>query len=320
MVGRSKPQTILTNVGPLKTRVFWHPSSAAHDTGLGHPESPRRIEAVMSELRAPNASAFTDLQHADPAEESAIIRVHPPDHVEKLQLVSAHGGGRLDQDTVMSAESWQAATHAAGAAMAAVDSALSGVPAFAAVRPPGHHALATTAMGFCLLNNVVIAARSAIDDHGLDRILIIDWDVHHGNGTQDLVQEDVRIRYVSLHQWPLYPGTGRAEERGVGNVFNVPRPPGLPRDTYVRDLNEAVERATDSWTPQLILISAGFDALMGDPLAGFTLEPEDYATWIRTFRSAGAPIAAVLEGGYVPGRVATATRVTVQEMAVSGAD
>jgi acetoin utilization deacetylase AcuC-like enzyme len=220
----------------------------------------------------------------------------------------------------MSAQSWTAATHAAGAALHAVESALDGVPAFAAVRPPGHHALARTAMGFCLLNNVVIAAYAAIADHGVDRVLIVDWDVHHGNGTQDLVHDDQRIRYVSLHQWPLYPGTGRAEERGVGNIFNVPRPPGLPRATYVRDLSEAVERATEGWTPQLVLISAGYDALMGDPLAGFTLEPEDYAAWIRTFRTMGAPMAAVLEGGYVPRRVAEATAVTVRELADTGSD
>ncbi|MBI3983577.1 MAG: histone deacetylase [Gemmatimonadetes bacterium] len=180
---------------------------------------------------------------------------------------------------------------------------MAGVPAFAAVRPPGHHATADEAMGFCLLNNVVIAARAALDEFGLARVLIVDWDVHHGNGTQDLVEREPRIRYVSLHQWPLYPGTGRADERGVGNVFNVPRSPGLPRATYVADLDHAVARATDGWIPELILISAGFDAMAGDPLAGFTLEPEDYALWLRSWRGLGAPIASVLEGGYVPARI-----------------
>jgi acetoin utilization deacetylase AcuC-like enzyme len=160
-------------------------------------------------------------------------------------------------------------------------------------------------MGFCLLNNVAVAAAAA-RAAGAARIAIADWDVHHGNGTQALVERDDRIRYVSLHQWPLYPGTGLEHERGVGNVFNVPRPPGLPRERYVADLLRTVERATDGWAPELILVSAGFDALAGDPLAGFTLEPEDYATWIRAWRPLGAPIVSVLEGGYVPHRLADA--------------
>jgi acetoin utilization deacetylase AcuC-like enzyme len=204
----------------------------------------------------------------------------------------------------MNAASLRAARLAAGAAVAAAEAALAGAPAFALVRPPGHHATADRAMGFCLLNNVVIAARWVMERHGLERVLIIDWDVHHGNGTQALVERDPRIRYVSLHQWPLYPGTGRADERGVGNVFNIPRPPGRPRAEYVDALDTGVRRATDGWTPQLVLLSAGFDAMAGDPLAGFTLEPADYATWVTRWREIGAPIASVLEGGYVPVRIA----------------
>ncbi len=170
-------------------------------------------------------------------------------------------------------------------------------------------------MGFCLINNVVVAARSALDDHGLERVLIIDWDVHHGNGTQALVQDDPRIRFVSLHQHPLYPGTGRSEERGVGNVFNVPRPPGLPRATYLADLNTAVDEATSGWEPELVLISAGFDAMAGDPLAGFTLEPPDYAIWIHDWQRLGAPLGAVLEGGYVPERIRLAAGEMVRALA-----
>src|SRR3989304_3923586 len=141
--------------------------------------------------------------------------------------------------------------------------ALPGGLAFAAVRPPGHHALADEAMGFCLINNVVVAARAALEEWGCRRVLIVDRDVHHGNGTQALVEQDARIRFVSLHQWPLYPGTGRADERGVGNVFNVPRPPGLPRERYVEDLDQAVRSATDGWLPDLVLVSPGFDAMAG---------------------------------------------------------
>ena len=291
----------------MVVRILWHPSSLSHDPGPGHPESPVRLQVLLDRLRAYDPPDVMDWIEAEPAAESAILRVHQPGHVERLRTVSALGGGRLDADTVISAGSFAAAVHAAGAALDAVRLAVAdGTAAFVPVRPPGHHATADAPMGFCLLNNVVIAARSAIDDYGLQRVLIVDWDVHHGNGTQALVERDGRIRYVSLHQWPLYPGTGLDHDRGVGNVFNVPRPPGLARPQYVADLIHAVDRATDGWCPDLILISAGFDALAGDPLAGFTLEPDDYATWIRAWRALGAPIVSLLEGGYVPHRVADA--------------
>jgi acetoin utilization deacetylase AcuC-like enzyme len=152
-----------------------------------------------------------------------------------------------------------------------------------------------------------VAAYAAIAE-GCERVLIVDWDVHHGNGTQAIVERDARIRYVSLHQWPLYPGTGRADERGVGNVFNVPRPPGLPRRDYVEALHGAVAQATAGWRPDLLLISAGFDAMAGDPLAGFTLEPEDYAEWVTRWGELDVPLASVLEGGYVPPRIAAAAQ------------
>ncbi len=294
--------------------VVWHPSSLVHDTGLGHPETAARLRAILDELRS---APFADrlLWHeALPAPEGALLRAHSANYLNFLRQTAARGGGRLDPDTVMSEKSWEAAIHAAGAAMEAARLALEGTPAFAAVRPPGHHATRDRAMGFCLINNVVVAALTALEELGAARVLIVDWDVHHGNGTQDLVESEPRIRYVSLHQWPLYPGTGRAEERGVGNIFNLPRPPGLPREKYVADLLEAVDRTTDGWKPDLILISAGFDALAGDPLAGFTLEPEDYATWVRRWRRLGVPIASVLEGGYVPSRIRLAAAAHLQAL------
>ncbi len=243
-----------------------------------------------------------------------LSRVHTPDYLAMLAGVALRGGGRLDPDTVANESSYTAARFAAGAAVHAARLALCGNNSFAAVRPPGHHATATDAMGFCLLNSVVVAARTALEESGVARVLIIDWDVHHGNGTQSLVERDERIRYVSLHQWPHYPGTGRAEERGVGNVFNVPRPPGLPRHKYVDDLNAAVELAVIDWRPDLVLVSAGFDGLAGDPLGGFTLEPEDFASWIETWRQIGPPIASVLEGGYAPPRVALAAAAHVRAL------
>ncbi len=260
----------------------------------------------MTALEPQVAAGRIGLVEAPAAEREALARAHTESHLDRIYSVAQQGGGRLDEDTVMGPGSLEAALRGAGATMEAARSALSGTPAFAAVRPPGHHATPDSAMGFCLFNNVVVAARAAMKEMELARVLIVDWDVHHGNGTQDLVEQDARIRYVSLHQWPLYPGTGREDERGVGNVFNVPRPPGLPRAAYVRDLTEAVERATDGWSPELVLLSAGFDAMAGDPLGGFTLEPEDYAQLVTTFRTLGAPMASTLEGGYAPARVASA--------------
>jgi acetoin utilization deacetylase AcuC-like enzyme len=290
----------------VNLNVVWHPSSLDHDPGPGHPESAERLRTVLHVLRAPPLAERLRWHVAEAASDAALLRVHTAPYLRLLADVAAQGGGRLDADTVMSGASYVAARYAAGAAMRAAELALNGEPAFAPVRPPGHHALADVAMGFCLVNNIVVAARAALDEWGAARVLIVDWDVHHGNGTQALVAGEPRIRYVSLHQWPLYPGTGRAEERGVGNIFNVPRPPGLPRERYVADLDDAVCAATEGWRPDLLLISAGFDALAGDPLAGFALEPEDYATWVTRWRRLGAPIASVLEGGYVPQRLSAA--------------
>jgi acetoin utilization deacetylase AcuC-like enzyme len=287
----------------MNIHVVWHPSSLDHDPGHGHPESPERLHAILDLLRAPPFAELVVWHEAEEASQEALTRVHTAPYLRLLADVATMGGGQLDADTALNGASLRAAKHAAGAAMQAAMLALDGQPSFAAVRPPGHHALADAAMGFCLINNVVVAARSALEDRGASRVLIVDWDVHHGNGTQALVDGDARIRYVSLHQSPLYPGTGRAQERGSGNVFNVPRPPGLPRERYVADLDDAVTAATDGWHPDLMLISAGFDALAGDPLAGFTLEPEDYRTWVMRWRRIGAPIASVLEGGYMPQRL-----------------
>jgi len=283
--------------------VFTHPSCLKHDPGSGHPETSARLSAVLRRLQGEPGVA---LREAGPAARDSLLAVHPAGYLATLESLSAKGGGALFLDTVMSRDSWSAALGAAGAALAATAHAAKGQGhAFAAIRPPGHHALAGKGMGFCLLNNVVIAARQA-QAAGLKRVLIIDWDVHHGNGTQALVETDPTIRYVSLHQYPWYPGTGAADERGVGNVFNVPRGPGKPPSLYVGDLWAAIAAATAEWTPDLLLISAGFDALAGDPLGGFTLEPEHYAEWTTRLRQhlPSAPIVGLMEGGYVPERLA----------------
>jgi acetoin utilization deacetylase AcuC-like enzyme len=239
--------------------------------------------------------------------------VHPRAYLDGLAALAGRGGGMLDPDTVLNAASWEAALGGAGSLLDATRYALeSGRHAFVAVRPPGHHALASRAMGFCLLANVVIGAREA-QALGRERVLIVDWDVHHGNGTQALVENEPDIHFVSMHQWPWYPGTGPADDRGPhGTVWNVPMPAGLPREEYVRAFEGAIDAATRGFVPDLILISAGFDSLAGDPLGGFTLEVEDFESLTHSLVAranswCGGRLVSALEGGYAPDRLAQAS-------------
>jgi acetoin utilization deacetylase AcuC-like enzyme len=290
--------------------VYTHPDCIRHDPGPDHPETPARLAVTLARLaRDPRA----ELREARVGRREELLLVHPEGHLVRLEAMSHVGGGVLSLDTVASGASWDAVLGATGAVAAAMDHALSGTGhAFAAVRPPGHHALAHRAMGFCLVNNVMVGARRA-QRMGRDRVLIVDWDVHHGNGTQALVEHDEMLRYVSLHQHPWYPGTGMAEERGVGNVFNVPRGPGAPAERYVEDLWAAIVSATDRWSPDLVLLSAGYDAMLGDPLGGFTLEAEHFAVLTLRLRERlpAVPIVGLLEGGYIPDRVAQGVAATV---------
>ena len=254
---------------------------------------------MLEALRAPALAPSITWVEAAPAGRTPLERVHPAAYLDDLAALAAAGGGAIDADTYLGARSWESVLASAGVAVQGVEEGLRHGTAFAATRPPGHHALAARAMGFCFVNNIVVAARDA-QAHGAAHILIVDWDVHHGNGTQALVEQDASIRFVSMHQYPWYPGTGAAVERGVGNVFNVPRPPGLPRAQYVGDLLAGVDAALSDWTPDALLISAGFDSLDGDPLGGFTLCPDDITTWIEALRTRmqGRPVIALLEGGY----------------------
>lgn len=304
------------------TVVVWHPACRKHYGGAGHPERPQRVEAVLDALRAPDLESFITWVEAVPATRAPLERVHPAEYLDRLEAMAARGGGTLDADTFLGPSSWESVLASAGVALGAVELGIKHGTAFGATRPPGHHALATQAMGFCFLNNVVIAARHA-QALGCARVLIVDWDVHHGNGTQALVEADPSIRFVSMHQDPWYPGTGAVDERGVGNVFNVPRPGGLPRATYVRDLLAAVDVALDdsgdrgNWTPDALLVSAGFDSLAGDPLGEFTLEPEDIAVWTTALRERmrGRPVIGVLEGGYRLEGLAAGARAHVRALA-----
>jgi len=250
--------------------------------------------------------------------------VHDPAYIRAVKEVVEQGGGRLDADTVASSGSWDAATAGAGCVLTAVDLSVSGVHtrSFSAVRPPGHHAVYNRAMGFCLFGNVALAAHYARKKHGLQRILIVDWDVHHGNGTQALVENEPDIHFVSLHQWPWYPGTGAADDRGpYETVWNVPKPAGLARSEYVSALESGIDAATKGFVPDLILISAGFDSLDGDPLGGFTLEVDDFVGLTRSIVARAdswcdGRVVSALEGGYAPDRLAQAA---VHHLAALGA-
>ena len=292
-----------------------HSDCGRHDTGWGHPEHVGRLRAIPRALREDpelfHALTHVEGRHATPDE---LTLVHDAAYVRHVQQVALAGGGRLDADTVMSEGSWDAATASAGCVLDGVDMSFDGRAArsFSAVRPPGHHALASRGMGFCLFGNIALAAHYARERHGIARVLIVDWDVHHGNGTQALVEREPDIHFVSMHQWPWYPGTGAAEDRGPHRtVWNVPMPAAQPRDRYVVAWMRAVDAATAGWQPELVLVSAGFDSLNGDPLGGFTLEVDDFVSMTRDLVSraeswCGGRIVSALEGGYAPERMAEA--------------
>lgn len=289
-----------------------HADCGRHDNGWGHPEHVGRVRAITSALKYhPELFMSLELLEGRHATDEELALAHDPAYIARVRELAASGGGRLDADTVVSEGSWDAARAGAGSVLDAVARALDGrnPRSFCAVRPPGHHALRDQGMGFCLFGNVAIAAHAALRA-GASRVLIVDWDVHHGNGTQALVEHEERIRFVSMHQWPWYPGSGAADDRGpLGTVWNVPMPPGLPAAKYLEALLAAVDAAAADWTPDLVLVSSGFDAMARDPLGGFTLEVEDVATLTRALvaravRWCGGRLVSALEGGYDPERVA----------------
>lgn len=299
----------------MQAAFISHSDCGRHDTGWGHPEHVGRLRAITRALRN-DPELFQNVaqiegRHATVEE---LSRVHDVAYVESVRSIAEAGGGRLDTDTVASEGSWDAGAAGAGSALVAVDLAFSGthVRSFVAVRPPGHHALQDRSMGFCLFGNVALAAKHARDIHGAQRVLIVDWDVHHGNGTQALIENDPGIHFVSMHQWPWYPGTGAADDRGPkGTVWNVPMQSGLEPGDYVKALLGGVEAATRNFVPDLVLISAGFDSLAGDPLGGFTLRIPDFEMLTDELVARAeiwckGRLVSVLEGGYAPDQVAAA--------------
>ena len=292
-----------------------HADCGGHDTGWGHPEHVGRLRAIPRALRE-DVELFHLLDHRESRHATAneLALVHDAAYVARVEAMANDGGGRIDADTVVSPGSWLAATAGAGAILDGIDAAFGAGPvrSFCAVRPPGHHALRATGMGFCLFGNVALGAHYARARHAAERVLIVDWDVHHGNGTQALVEHTADIHFVSMHQWPWYPGTGAADDRGPHrNVWNVPLAGGLPRARYVDALLSAVDAATVGFTPDLVLISAGFDSLAGDPLGNFTLEYDDFDRFTHELVSragqwCGGRVVSSLEGGYAPDRLGTA--------------
>ena len=304
-----------------------HPSSLRHDTG-SHPERAARITAIEQELGARDWLGW-EVRESQPADAALVEAVHPARYVRAIDEFCAAGGGNLDLDTVVSVDSFEAAMHAAGGAAQAVDAVLDRhAPVAASLhRPPGHHAEVARAMGFCLFNNVAIAARHAIDRHGLERVLILDWDVHHGNGTNDIFHADPQVLFVSLHQWPLYPGTGAASDegsgQGVGFTVNLPVPGGSGDELWCSLVEHVVEPLAAAFAPELVLVSAGFDAHADDPLATCEVTDDGYATMAGSVRriaeSLGVPIVMVLEGGYDLGALARSTARVLDVLGASEA-
>jgi acetoin utilization deacetylase AcuC-like enzyme len=293
-----------------RTFLIFHPDHLQHETGEGHPERPWRADRTAARLRRANLGDRLAWQSPDPADRGTIERVHDPLHVARVESACRNGMAFLDaDDTRISAGSGGAALLAAGAGPAAADAVISGAArnAFVLCRPPGHHAKRAAAMGFCLFNNVAVSARYLQTVHGLERVFIVDWDVHHGNGTQHIFEADPTVFTFSVHQWPLYPGTGRADEIGIdagrGTVRNVPLAAGHGDDTYLRVFREELAPALEKFRPDIILVSAGFDAHRADPLGGMEVTTDGFAAltrlvvdWSRDL--CGGRLISFLEGGY----------------------
>jgi acetoin utilization deacetylase AcuC-like enzyme len=302
-----------------------HPSSLAHDTGA-HPEQPARLLAIERELDQRGWLGFERI--SSPAvDRETLTAVHSEAYVASIERLAARGGAQLDPDTVVSRGSFEAALHAVGGAVRLVDLLLDGAApsGFSAHRPPGHHAEPARAMGFCLFNSIAVATRHALSGRGLERVMILDWDVHHGNGTNDIFHASREVLFVSIHEWPLYPGTGSAsdigEGEGAGFTINLPVPAGSGDALYMSLVEHVARPLALAYQPQLVLISAGYDAHRDDPLADCSVTESGFAALTGSMRRAcaelGVPLGAVLEGGYALGALARSVAATLEVLRAS---
>jgi acetoin utilization deacetylase AcuC-like enzyme len=308
------------------TLLYRDPLFLKHETGQ-HPEKPDRLRSITARLDKAGLPQQCVAGTYQPLSEETVAKVHAPVQIMRAKQLAEHGGGRIDADTVLSADSFTVALAAAGACVAAVDAVLKGTDknALCLVRPPGHHATPTRSMGFCLFNNIALAARHAVDTHKLTRVLIVDFDVHHGNGTQDIFYEDPNVVFFSIHRYGMgfYPGTGAANDtgrgKGQGHIFNAPIANGTPRKDYQDRFSQALERAAAAIKPELVLLSAGFDAHAEDPIGKLGLEVEDFAVLTRKVQDvakthAQGRLVSCLEGGYNLERLAESVEVHLREL------
>jgi len=296
-----------------------HPLSFEHDTGP-HPENAGRLRAIEARLESEGWQGLRVVE-APAADEEQLLRVHTRAHLDLIETVAERGGGPLDLDTVMSARSQEAALRSAGGAVRAAELVMAESErfAFCGLRPPGHHAERERAMGFCLFNNVAVAATHALAELGAERVMVVDWDVHHGNGTQDVFYDSDRVLFVSIHQSPLYPGTGAPEETGAGAgagyTVNLPVPPGSGPDEFLSLIQQVAVPLLEAYEPDLLLVSAGYDAHRDDPLANCLLDAAAYGDMAASLRDAAdrraIGVIACLEGGYAPGALAESVNATI---------
>lgn len=306
------------------TLLYWDDLFLEHETG-GHPENAGRLRSVIRRLRETGLAARCQTPTWPSASLERLARVHAPEYVEYLRQYANAGGGQIEADTIVSPLSYEVATSAAGAVCHAVERVVDGEDqrALCLVRPPGHHALYADPMGFCLLNSVAVAARIAIEELHLDRVLIVDWDVHHGNGTQDAFYSDPQVGFLSIHRWPFYPGTGARDEsgsgQGLGTIMNLPVTYGTPREQYLAMFRAGLETMAERMRPQLVIVSAGFDAHRRDPIGSLGLESHDFAALTEAVQQVAAVhadnrLVSVLEGGYNPDALAESVQLHLETL------
>jgi acetoin utilization deacetylase AcuC-like enzyme len=315
----------------VPTGFFLHPAAALHDPGWGHPDHQGRLRALASSVGSDLLALHGKVQQVEarPARVDTILKVHSRDLVTSLREACEKAGSgqvELAPETFVSGASWDAILGSSGSVLEAVERVSAGAlrNAFVAARPPGHHASHARALGFCIVNHVAVAARHLIQTKRAERVAIVDWDIHHGNGTQEIFYTDPHVFYLSLHQSPLFPGTGSAAERGKGGgegtTLNVPLPAGTGSEVYIDHFRGAVDQAASAFDPDFILISAGYDGLAEDPLGGFHLRPADFHVLGRIVmdwaeQSCGGRVVASLEGGYDPSATGRAVVATIRALA-----